>query len=95
MLARGASARVLGLNEEPDHARARHCGRSVGGHARNGRHHDQSFHPWPRAQNGLLAALLAQQGLPAETSLDGPHGFANVLHPSAILPRSPPTRHDV
>jgi 2-methylcitrate dehydratase PrpD len=34
------------------------------------------------AQNGMLAALLAQQGFTsAESSLEGPHGFANVLAP--------------
>jgi 2-methylcitrate dehydratase PrpD len=46
----------------------------------------KSFIHGRAAQNGMLAALLGQQGFTAaESSLEGPHGFANVLAPQRDL----------
>jgi 2-methylcitrate dehydratase PrpD len=48
----------------------------------------KSFHPGRAAQNGLAAALLAQQGFTSsESSIEGKRGFAHVLSTSVDLSR--------
>ena len=81
-----ASARVLGLNEDQTtHALGIAGAQSAGTREMAGTM-SKAFIHGRAAQNGLLAALLAQQGFTAaETSLEGPHGFANVLAPERDL----------
>jgi len=84
--AAAASARVLGLNEDQTtHALGIAGAQSAGTREMAGTM-TKAFIHGRAAQNGLLAALLAQQGFTAaETSLEGPHGFANVLAPERDL----------
>ena len=78
--AAAAAARVLGLDEDQTtHALGIAAAQSAGTREMAGTM-TKSFIHGRAAQNGLLAALLAQQGFTAaETSLEGPHGFAPVL----------------
>ena len=80
--AAAASARVLGLDEnQTTHALGIACAQAAGTREMAGTM-TKAFIHGRAAQNGLLATLLAQQGFTAaETSLEGPHGFANVLAP--------------
>jgi 2-methylcitrate dehydratase PrpD len=84
--AAAASARVLGLNEDQTtHALGIAGAQSAGTREMAGTM-SKAFIHGRAAQNGLLAALLAQQGFTsAETSLEGPHGFAHVLAPERDL----------
>jgi 2-methylcitrate dehydratase PrpD len=84
--AAAAIARVLGLNEDQTtHALGIAGAQSAGTREMAGTM-TKAFIHGRAAQNGLLAALLAQQGFTAaETSLEGPHGFANVLAPDRDL----------
>jgi 2-methylcitrate dehydratase PrpD len=84
--AAAAAARALGLNEdETTHALGIACAQAAGTREMAGTM-TKAFIHGRAAQNGLLAALLAQQGYTAaETSLEGPHGFANVLAPERDL----------
>jgi 2-methylcitrate dehydratase PrpD len=80
--AAAAVARVLGLDEnETTHALGIAGAQAAGTREMAGTM-TKAFIHGRAAQNGMLAALLAQQGFTAaETSLEGPHGFANVLAP--------------
>jgi 2-methylcitrate dehydratase PrpD len=80
--AAAAVARVLGLNEnETTHALGIAGAQAAGTREMAGTM-TKAFIHGRAAQNGMLAALLAQQGFTsAETSIEGPHGFANVLAP--------------
>lgn len=84
--AAAASARVLGLDEDQTtHALGIACAQAAGTREMAGTM-TKAFIHGRAAQNGLLAALLAQQGFTAaESSLEGPHGFANVLAPEHDL----------
>ncbi|MEO8441078.1 MAG: MmgE/PrpD family protein [Betaproteobacteria bacterium] len=84
--AAAAAARVLGLDEDrTTHALGIACAQAAGTREMAGTM-TKAFIHGRAAQNGLLAALLAQQGFTAaETSLEGPHGFANVLAPERDL----------
>ncbi len=84
--AAAASARALGLNaDQTTHALGIACAQAAGTREMAGTM-TKSFIHGRAAQNGLLAALLAQQGFTAaETSLEGPHGFVNVLAPERDL----------
>jgi len=84
--AAAAIARVLGLDEDQTtHALGIAGAQSAGTREMAGTMTKALIHG-RAAQNGLLAALLAQQGFTAaETSLEGPHGFANVLAPERDL----------
>ena len=84
--AAAASARVLGLNEDQTtHALGIAGAQSAGTREMAGTM-TKAFIHGRAAQNGLLAALLAHQGFTsAESSLDGPHGFAHVLAPERDL----------
>jgi 2-methylcitrate dehydratase PrpD len=79
-------ARALGLTEDQStHALGIACAQAAGTREMAGTM-TKSFIHGRAAQNGLLAALLAQQGFTAaETSLEGPHGFAHVLAPTHDL----------
>ena len=84
--AAAAVARALGLDEDQaTHALGIACAQAAGTREMAGTM-TKSFIHGRAAQNGLLAALLAQQGFTAaETSLEGPHGFAHVLAPERDL----------
>jgi len=84
--AAAASARVLRLNEnQTTHALGIAGAQSAGTREMAGTM-TKAFIHGRAAQNGLLAALLAHQGFTsAESSLDGPHGFAHVLAPERDL----------
>ena len=84
--AAAAAARILGLDEEQTmNALGIACAQSAGTREMAGTM-TKAFIHGRAAQNGLLAALLAQQGFTAaETSLEGPHGFAHVLAPERDL----------
>jgi 2-methylcitrate dehydratase PrpD len=84
--AAAAAARALGLDAaQITHALGLACAQSAGTREMAGTM-AKSFIHGRAAQNGLLAALLAQQGFTAaETSLEGPHGFAQVLAPERDL----------
>ena len=84
--AAAASAHALGLNEDQTtHALGIACAQAAGTREMAGTM-TKSFIHGRAAQNGLLAALLAQQGFTAaDTSLEGPHGFVNVLAPERDL----------
>ncbi len=84
--AAAAVARTLGLDEnQTTHALGIASAQSAGTREMAGTM-TKAFIHGRAAQNGLLAALLAQQGFTsAETSLEGPHGFANVLAPERDL----------
>ena len=84
--AAAASARVLRLNEnQTTHALGIAGAQSAGTREMAGTM-TKAFIHGRAAQNGLLAALLAHQGFTsAESSLDGPHGFAHVLAPARDL----------
>jgi 2-methylcitrate dehydratase PrpD len=79
-------ARALGLDEDQTtHALGIACAQAAGTREMAGTM-TKSFIHGRAAQNGMLAALLAEQGFTAaETSLEGPHGFANVLAPERDL----------
>ena len=84
--AAAAASRALGLNEDQTtHALGIACAEAAGTREMAGTM-TKAFIHGRAAQNGLLAALLAQQGFTsAETSLEGPHGFAHVLAPERDL----------
>jgi 2-methylcitrate dehydratase PrpD len=84
--AAAAVARVLGLDENATtHALGIACAQAAGTREMAGTM-TKAFIHGRAAQNGLLAALFAQQGFTAaESSLEGPHGFANVLAPERDL----------
>ena len=84
--AAAAVARALGLSEDQaTHALGIACAQAAGTREMAGTM-TKSFIHGRAAQNGLLAGLLAQQGFTAaETSLEGPHGFAHVLAPERDL----------
>jgi 2-methylcitrate dehydratase PrpD len=84
--AAAAVARVLGLNEtQTTHALGIASAQAAGTREMAGTM-TKAFIHGRAAQNGLLAALLAQQGFTAaETSLEGPHGFASVLAPACDI----------
>jgi 2-methylcitrate dehydratase PrpD len=84
--AAAAIARVLGLNEDQTtHALGIAAAQAAGTREMAGTM-TKAFVHGRAAQNGMLAALLAQQGFTsAESSLEGPHGFANVLAPDRDL----------
>ena len=84
--AAAATARVLGLDEaQTTHALGIASAEAAGTREMAGTM-TKAFIHGRAAQNGLLAALLAQQGFTAaETSIEGPHGFANVLAPERDL----------
>src|SRR4051812_8977983 len=84
--AAAAASRALGLDEDQTtHALGIACAQAAGTREMAGTM-TKAFVHGRAAQNGLLAALLAQQGFTAaETSIDGPHGFANVLAPERDL----------
>ena len=84
--AAAASARALGLDEDQTtHALGIAAAQAAGTREMAGTM-TKSFIHGRAAQNGMLAALLAQQGFTAaETSLEGPHGFAHVLAPERDL----------
>ena len=84
--AAAAASRALGLNEDQaTHALGIACAEAAGTREMAGTM-TKAFIHGRAAQNGLLAALLAQQGFTsAETSIEGPHGFANVLAPERDL----------
>ena len=84
--AAAATAKVLGLTEQQTvHALGIACAQSAGTREMAGTM-TKSFIHGRAAQNGLLAALLAQQGFTAaESSLEGPHGFVQVLAPQHEL----------
>ncbi len=84
--AAAAAARALGLNEDQTtHALGIACAQAAGTREMAGTM-TKAFIHGRAAQNGVLAALLAQQGFTAaETSLEGPHGFAHVLAPEHDL----------
>src|SRR3954470_18874163 len=84
--AAGAVARVLGLDEtQTTHALGIACAQAAGTREMAGTM-TKAFIHGRAAQNGLLAALLAQQGFTAsQSSLEGPHGFVNVLAPECDL----------
>ena len=86
--AAAASARILGLDEDQATlALGIACAQAAGTREMAGTM-TKAFIHGRAAQNGLLAALLAQQGFTAaETSLEGPHGFAHVLAPERDLAR--------
>src|SRR3954468_362175 len=80
--AAAAASRALGLDEhQTTHALGIACAEAAGTREMAGTM-TKAFIHGRAAQNGLLAALLAQQGFTAaESSLEGPHGFVNVLAP--------------
>jgi len=84
--AAAAASRALGLNEDQTtHALGIACAEAAGTREMAGTM-TKAFIHGRAAQNGVLAALLAQQGFTsAETSLEGPHGFAHVLAPESDL----------
>ncbi len=84
--AAAAASRVLGLNEDQTaHALGIAAAQAAGTREMAGTM-TKAFVHGRAAQNGMLAALLAQQGFTsAETSIEGPHGFANVLAPERDL----------
>lgn len=84
--AAAAVARVLGLDEtQTTHALGIASAQAAGTREMAGTM-TKAFVHGRAAQNGLLAALLAQQGFTAaESSLEGPHGFVNVLAPERDL----------
>jgi 2-methylcitrate dehydratase PrpD len=84
--AAAAAARTLGLDEnQTTHALGIACAQAAGTREMAGTM-TKAFIHGRAAQNGLTAALLAQQGFTAaETSLEGPHGFAQVLAPEHDL----------
>lgn len=84
--AAAAAARALGLDEDQTtNALGIACAEAAGTREMAGTM-TKAFIHGRAAQNGLLAALLAQQGFTAaETSIEGPHGFANVLAPERDL----------
>ncbi len=84
--AAAAAARVLGLDEDQTtHALGIASAEAAGTREMAGTM-TKAFIHGRAAQNGLLAALLAHQGFTAaETSIEGPHGFANVLAPERDL----------
>ncbi|HEX3169323.1 MAG TPA: MmgE/PrpD family protein [Burkholderiales bacterium] len=84
--AAAAASRALGLNEDQTtHALGIACAEAAGTREMAGTM-TKAFIHGRAAQNGVLAALLAQQGFTsAETSLEGPHGFAHVLAPERDL----------
>jgi 2-methylcitrate dehydratase PrpD len=84
--AAAAAARALNLNEElTTHALGIACAQAAGTREMAGTM-TKAFIHGRAAQNGLLAAFFAQQGFTAaETSIEGPHGFANVLAPEREL----------
>ena len=84
--AAAASARVLGLNEDQTtHALGIAGAQSAGTREMAGTM-TKAFIHGRAAQNGLLAALLAQQGFTAaETSLEGRTVSPTCSHPSAIF----------
>jgi 2-methylcitrate dehydratase PrpD len=84
--AAAAVARVLGLNEDQTTHALGIAGAQAAGTREMAGTMTKAFIHGRAAQNGMLAALLAQQGFTsAETSLEGPHGFANVLAPDRDL----------
>jgi 2-methylcitrate dehydratase PrpD len=80
--AAAAVARALALNEmQTTHALGIACAQAAGTREMAGTM-TKAFIHGRAAQNGLLAALLAQQGFTAaESSLEGTHGLVNVLAP--------------
>ncbi len=84
--AAAAVARVIGLDEtQTTHALGIACAQAAGTREMAGTM-TKAFVHGRAAQNGLLAALLAQQGFTAaESSLEGPHGLVNVLAPERDL----------
>ena len=76
--AAAASAVALGLDEDQaTHALGIACAQAAGTREMAGTM-TKSFIHGRAAQNGMLAALLAQQGFTAAAaSLEGPHGFAH------------------
>lgn len=80
--AAAAVARILCLDEvATTHALGIACGQAAGTREMAGTM-TKAFIHGRAAQNGLLAAMLAREGFTAaESSLDGPHGFINVLAP--------------
>ena len=78
--AAAASAVALGLDEDQaTHALGIACAQAAGTREMAGTM-TKSFIHGRAAQNGMLAALLAQQGFTAAAaSLEGPHGFAHVF----------------
>ncbi len=81
-----ACAKALGLTEQQTvHALGIASAQTAGTREMAGTM-TKSFIHGRAAQNGLLAALLAQQGFTAaESSFEGPHGFVNVLAPQRDL----------
>lgn len=84
--AAAAASRVLGLDENAaTHALGIACAQAAGTREMAGTM-TKAFIHGRAAQNGLLAALLAREGFTsAESSLEGTHGFANVLAPERDL----------
>jgi 2-methylcitrate dehydratase PrpD len=84
--AAAAVARALGLDEDrTTHALGIACAQAAGTREMAGTM-TKAFIHGRAAQNGFLAALLAQQGFTAaESSLEGPHGFVHVLAPERDL----------
>ena len=84
--AAAAVARALGLTEDQTtHALGIAAAQAAGTREMAGTM-TKAFIHGRAAQNGMLAALLAQQGFTsAESSLEGAHGFANVLAPDRDL----------
>ena len=80
--AAAAAARAMQLDEQQTtHALGLACAQAAGTREMAGTMAKCFIHG-RAAQNGLFAALLAQQGFTAaDTSLEGPHGFAQVLAP--------------
>jgi 2-methylcitrate dehydratase PrpD len=84
--AAAAASRALGLDEDQTTHALGIAGAEAAGTREMAGTMTKAFIHGRAAQNGLLAALLAQQGFTAaETSIDGPHGFANVLAPKRDL----------
>lgn len=84
--AAAAAARALGLDTgQTTHALGIACAQAAGTREMAGTM-TKAFIHGRAAQNGLLAAVLAQQGFTAaETCLEGPHGFAQVMAPEHDL----------
>ncbi|MEQ1772338.1 MAG: MmgE/PrpD family protein [Burkholderiales bacterium] len=80
--AAAAAGKVLGLNEQQMVYALGIAGAQSAGTREQAGTMAKCFIHGRAAQNGLLAALLAAQGLTsAETAIDGEHGFIHVLAP--------------